>query len=112
MSVCLNPQFPARVRCIDPVIAPVVVMDALHEVTAGTPFDHPDRFDPLLEDLILWLRSTARDLSGACAPSIADSLDTPAQRGAGDRQKIVVAFFRSLPPHMRVRQILSGLEGR
>lgn len=112
MSVCLNPQFPARVRRIDPVIAPVVVIDALHDVTAGTRFDHPHAFDPLLEDLILWLRCRVRDHSSEYAPDTADSLDAPTQRGAGDRQKVIVAFFRALPPHMRVRQILSGLEGR
>ncbi len=112
MSVCLNPQFPTRVRCIDPVIAPVVVMDALHDVTAGTRFDHPDAFDPLLEDLILYLRDMRRVGPNMDAPFIATALDVPMSQPNRERQQVMVAFFRALPPHMRVRQILSGLEGR
>ena len=107
MSAALHTVIPAQ----PPHIGPSIVMDALHTVTKHTRFNHPDAFDPLLEDLLLYLRDMQRVTPPLCAAMMADALDVPPFLHNRTREQIIVKFFRSLPPHLTVRHILSGLEG-
>lgn len=45
------------------------------------------------------------------AALMAEALDVPTFLHNRAREQIIVRFFRSLPPSMTVRHILSGLEG-
>ncbi|GAN96802.1 hypothetical protein Geu3261_0105_005 [Komagataeibacter europaeus NBRC 3261] len=107
MSAALHTIIPARA----PRAGSVIVMDALRRVTEHTRFNHPDAFDPLLEDLILYLRDMRRVTPPLCASLIAQALDVQPSICNRAREQVIVTFFRSLPPSMTVRHILSGLEG-
>lgn len=107
MSAALHTVIPAQ----PPAVGSAVVMDALRRVTDHTRFNHPDAFNPLLEDLILYLRDMRRVTPPLCAATIALALDTPTSLHNHAREQTIVRFFRSLPPRMSVRHILSGLEG-
>ncbi|MBL7232081.1 hypothetical protein [Komagataeibacter oboediens] len=108
MSAALHTIVPAQ----PPLAGPAMVMDALRTVTEHTRFSHPDAFDPLLEDLILYLRDMLRVTPPVSAALMAEALDVPTFLHTRAREQIIVRFFRSLPPRMTARLILSGLEGQ
>ncbi|GBQ15166.1 hypothetical protein CFR78_04360 [Komagataeibacter rhaeticus] len=107
MSASLH-IIPAR----PPRVGPAIVMETLRRITKYTRFNDADAFDPLLEDLILYLRDMRRVTPPLCAALIAQGLDVPAAHPSHERQNVIVTFFRSLPPRMTARLILSGLEGQ
>ncbi|MCE2566195.1 hypothetical protein [Komagataeibacter sp. FNDCF1] len=101
-----------HVRGVGTIIAPTAVMDALHDVTAGTPLDQPDRFDALYRDLMDLLDGFHPDAGiYECLMVVGHPMNQIA--GREERRDVMIRFFELLiPTHLTAGEILTGLETR
>ncbi|KAB8123068.1 hypothetical protein D3W54_01220 [Komagataeibacter medellinensis] len=112
MHTAIHHSVQDHVRNIAPVIAPIAVMDALHDVTTGTPLDQPDRFDALYRDLMDLLDGFHPQATiDECLMVVGHPMNQIA--GREERRDAMTRFFEMLiPTHLTVSEILTGLETR
>lgn len=112
MNAALHTVIPAHPAPVDRAVMPVLIMDALHAVTADTPFNQPDRFDALHRDLLDLLEGFHPDADiDECLFVVGHPMHHIA--GREERRDVMLQFFHELHPiRLTAGEIFIGLETR